>query len=58
MRWVENLSRKEIAQRMGITVTTVDIHLKKALEYLRAAVAKLPGESLGALLLAVLLSGQ
>ncbi|MDR0844131.1 MAG: sigma-70 family RNA polymerase sigma factor [Tannerella sp.] len=56
MKWVENLPRKEIAQRMGITVTTVDIHLKKALDYLRAAVAKLPGESLGVLLLGIFLT--
>jgi RNA polymerase sigma-70 factor (ECF subfamily) len=41
LRWIEGLSRKEIAQCMGITVTTVDIHLQKALEYLRINIAKI-----------------
>jgi len=35
MRWEEGLSRKEIASRMGITVTTVDLHLRKAIDHLR-----------------------
>jgi RNA polymerase sigma-70 factor (ECF subfamily) len=39
MRWINGMSRQEIAERMGITVTTVDIHLRKALEYLRVAVS-------------------
>jgi RNA polymerase sigma-70 factor (ECF subfamily) len=43
LRWIEGLSRKEIAQRMGITVTTVDIHLRKVLEYLRVCVFKIAG---------------
>lgn len=38
LRWIEGLSRKDIAQRMGITVVTVDIHIRKALEYLRSRV--------------------
>ncbi|MDR1919769.1 MAG: RNA polymerase sigma-70 factor [Tannerellaceae bacterium] len=40
LRWKEGLSRKEIAERMGISVATVDVHLQKALESLRAAVSK------------------
>jgi RNA polymerase sigma-70 factor (ECF subfamily) len=40
MRWIGGLSRQEIAERMGITVTTVDIHLRKALDYLRVAVSR------------------
>ena len=51
LRWVEGLSRKEIAKRMGITVTTVDIHLQKGLEYLKAAIAKLPDDMLEPLIL-------
>ncbi|MDR2472542.1 MAG: sigma-70 family RNA polymerase sigma factor [Tannerella sp.] len=35
LRWHDGLSRKDIADRMGITVTTVDIHLRKAIETLR-----------------------
>ena len=44
LRWVEGLSRKEIANKMGITVTTVDIHLKKGIDYLRSAVSKIKKE--------------
>lgn len=47
LRWMEGLSRKEIAQKMGITVTTVDIHIQKVLEYLRKKVAELPQEMIG-----------
>ncbi len=58
LRWIEGLSRKEIAQRMGITVTTVDIHIQKALEYLRMEISKLPDESRGIFVLLILvLSG-
>ena len=35
LRWEEGLSRKEIAASMGITVTTVDLHLRKAIDNLR-----------------------
>jgi RNA polymerase sigma-70 factor (ECF subfamily) len=42
LKWVEGLTRKEIAQRMGITITTVDIQLKKAVDYLRLVVSNLP----------------
>jgi len=42
LRWINGLSRKEIAEEMGITVTTVDIQLRKGLEYLRKAVSKIP----------------
>jgi RNA polymerase sigma-70 factor (ECF subfamily) len=34
LRWEDGLSRKKIAAKMGITVTTVDIHLRKAVENL------------------------
>lgn len=40
MRWIEGLSRKEIADRMGITITTVDIHLRKGLVFLRKNILK------------------
>ena len=35
LRWEEGLSRKDIASRMGITVTTVDLHLRKVVDNLR-----------------------
>ena len=35
LRWIEGLSRKEIAERMEISVVTVDIHIRKVLEHLR-----------------------
>ncbi|GHU13866.1 hypothetical protein FACS189441_2230 [Betaproteobacteria bacterium] len=42
LRWIEGLSRKEIASQMGITVTTVDIHLKKACDYLKETIQANP----------------
>jgi RNA polymerase sigma-70 factor (ECF subfamily) len=42
LRWLEGLTRKEIAQRMGIGISTVDIHIRKTLEYLRSTLSQLP----------------
>ncbi|SBW07490.1 RNA polymerase sigma factor [uncultured Dysgonomonas sp.] len=36
LRWVDGFSRKEIASKMGITITTVDIHLRKSVQYLKS----------------------
>jgi len=35
LRWVEGLSRKEIAERLNISVTTVDIHIRKIIEFMK-----------------------
>lgn len=35
LRWIEGLSRKDIAKQMNISVVTVDIHIKKAVDFLR-----------------------
>jgi len=40
LRWIEGLSRKEIAEKMEISIVTVDIHLRKAIDYLKSVVKK------------------
>ena len=40
LRWVKGLSRKEIAEKMEISIVTVDIHLRKAVDYLKSVVKK------------------
>lgn len=35
LRWIEGMSRKEIADAMNISIVTVDIHIRKVLEHLR-----------------------
>lgn len=39
LRWLEGMSRKEIADQMGISIVTVDIHIRKALEFLKERVS-------------------
>ena len=44
LKWIKGLSRKEIAAEMGISTVTVDIHIRKVLEYLKLIASKLdPG---------------
>ena len=40
LRWINGLSRKEISKKMGISIVTVDIHLRKAIDYLKSVVKK------------------
>ena len=41
LRWIKGLSRKEIASELGISVITVDVHLRKAIDYLKSVAVKL-----------------
>ncbi|MCC8144272.1 MAG: sigma-70 family RNA polymerase sigma factor, partial [Tannerellaceae bacterium] len=40
LRWLEGKSRKEIAEQLNISIVTVDIHIRKALEYLKEKAEK------------------
>ena len=40
LRWINGLSRKEIAEKMEISIVTVDIHLRKAVDYLKSVIKK------------------
>ena len=40
LRWIKGLTRKEIAQEMEISIVTVDIHLRKAIDYLKSVAKK------------------
>ena len=35
LRWIDGLSRKDIAEQMNISVVTVDIHIRKAVDFLK-----------------------
>lgn len=35
LRWLDGKSRKEISELLGISIVTVDIHLRKALDFLK-----------------------
>jgi len=48
LRWIDDKSRKEIAEQLGISIVTVDIHIRKALGFLKE---KVKANSLLAILL-------